>query len=193
MPSLSGEANEGTLRGLFPGSRFEGTQRSGRSSYDVEVELQDVDLDNSFLCGYLKISGLTEEYPVLTTYFEAEIVGRHHNFVTEKWDADEHTDWEHWSKFSSFAKYQDDMRLTKHKIEPLTADNVYMRWKEHFLVPDHQIVSIAGASFAGFYYIRYERSTAAILGFYYHQSSEMFQSLRLHHVPQKSFPSFEFR
>mmetsp|Transcript_18074 Transcript_18074/g.41787 ORF Transcript_18074/g.41787 Transcript_18074/m.41787 type:complete len:135 (-) Transcript_18074:778-1182(-) len=85
MPSLSGEANEGTLRGLFPGSRFEGTQRSGRSSYDVEVELQDVDLDNSFLCGYLKISGLTEEYPVLTTYFEAEIVGRHHNFVTEKW------------------------------------------------------------------------------------------------------------
>ncbi len=41
--------------------------------------------------------------------------------------------------------------------------------QEHFLVPNHEIVSIAGASFAGFYYICYERSTAAIFGYYYHQ------------------------
>ena len=29
--------------------------------------------------------------------------------------------------------------------------------QEHFLVPDHRIVSILGASFAGFYYCVYER------------------------------------
>ena len=49
-----------SLRGLFAGSIFKGTQRSGRSAYDVEVEQQDVDLERSFLCGYLRISGLTE-------------------------------------------------------------------------------------------------------------------------------------
>ena len=105
----SHDKQEHDLKGLFPGSRFQGTQRSGRSSYDVEVEVQDVDLDRffsfytflvkplthisinvcrrirSFLCGYLRISGLTEEYPVLTTYFEAEIVGKHYSFITGKW------------------------------------------------------------------------------------------------------------
>ena len=28
-----------------------------------------------------------------------------------------------------------------------------MRWKERFLVPDHHVSHITGASFAGFYYI----------------------------------------
>lgn len=30
---------------------------------------------------------------------------------------------------------------------------VFMRWKERFLVPDHHVSHITGASFAGFYYI----------------------------------------
>ncbi len=42
-----------------------------------------------------------------------------------------------------------------------------MRWKEHFLVPDHKIKSISGASFAGFYYIAYSKSTGSIKGYYY--------------------------
>ena len=28
-----------------------------------------------------------------------------------------------------------------------------MRWKERFLVPDHRVGNISGASFAGFYYM----------------------------------------
>jgi len=55
-----------------------------------------VDLAESFLCGYLRINGLTEEYPELTTYFEAEIIGPKHSFLTRKWDADELIDEEHW-------------------------------------------------------------------------------------------------
>ncbi len=44
--------------------------------------------------------------------------------------------------------------------------------KEHFLVPDHTIKDISGASFAGFYYICFQKSTATIEGYYYHRSSE---------------------
>ena len=44
--------------------------------------------------------------------------------------------------------------------------------QEHFLVPDHTIKDISGASFAGFYYICFQKSTASIEGYYYHRSSE---------------------
>lgn len=42
---------------LRPGSKFHGTQRSDRQVYDVQVEIKDVDLAESFLCGYLRIQG----------------------------------------------------------------------------------------------------------------------------------------
>jgi hypothetical protein len=58
--------------------------------------LQHVDLDNSYLCGYLKIKGLTEEFPTLTTFFDGEIISKKHPFLTRKWDADEDVDRKHW-------------------------------------------------------------------------------------------------
>ena len=45
-------------------------------------------------------------------------------------------------------------------------------FKEHFLIPDHTITDIPGASFAGFYYICFQKSTATIEGYYYHRNSE---------------------
>mmetsp|Transcript_42186 Transcript_42186/g.98954 ORF Transcript_42186/g.98954 Transcript_42186/m.98954 type:complete len:86 (+) Transcript_42186:173-430(+) len=71
--------------------------------------------------------------------------------------------------------------------------NIFMRWKEHFLVPDHNVTAIQGASFAGFYYICYSRRDRTVSGFYFHQASEMFQSLHLHHSPEKTSGSFSFR
>lgn len=124
---------------------------------------QDINLGKAVMCGYLKISGLTDEFPVLTTYFEAEIVGKHHAFVTDKWDADEHTDRDHWSKFPAFSRHASNMKAAHMSIDPSTSDFIFMRWKEHFLVPDHRIVSIPGASFAGFYYCVYERAVSAPL------------------------------
>ncbi len=50
----SNENTEHELKGLYPGSRFQGTQRSGRSSYEVEVELQDVDIERQVLCELLR-------------------------------------------------------------------------------------------------------------------------------------------
>ena len=53
----------------------------------------------------------------------------------------------------------------------LLNDIMYL-FQEHFLVPDHTIKDISGASFAGFYYICFQKSSATIEGYYYHRSSE---------------------
>ncbi|ORY07753.1 hypothetical protein K493DRAFT_327748 [Basidiobolus meristosporus CBS 931.73] len=159
---------------LYSGSKFQGQQRSGRSSYEVQVHLQYVDLSDSYLCGYLHIKGLTDDLPELTTFFDAEIIGPKYPFLTRKWEADELIDKQHWYNF-------------------MDNDFIFMRWKEHFLVPDHHVRSIHGASFAGFYYVCFQRSTGTILGFYYHQNSEWFQQLSLQHIPQPYSSSFEFR
>jgi hypothetical protein len=42
---------------LRPGSKFKGTQQSDRQVYDVQVEIKDVDMAESSLCGYLRIQG----------------------------------------------------------------------------------------------------------------------------------------
>ena len=65
---------------------------------------QHVNLAESSLCGYLHIKGLTEDYPELTTFFEAEIIGRKHSFLTKKWDANDNIDIQHW--VSGFTKRQ---------------------------------------------------------------------------------------
>jgi len=137
---------------LYPGATFQGTQKSGRNSYDVTVSIVDVDFSSSFLCGYLCIRGLTDDWPELTTYFDAEIIGSRHGFLTRGWGADEEGDMTHWGRFPAF-------RHVKNKLKApyLTVDSysgaVFMRWKERFLVPDHRVQDINGASFAGFYYV----------------------------------------
>ncbi|KAF7242933.1 hypothetical protein EYD10_10576 [Varanus komodoensis] len=151
-------------------------------------------MENSYLCGYLKIKGLTEEYPTLTTFFEGEIISKKHPFLTRKWDADEDVDRKHWGKFPAFYQYAKTFNSDDFDYEDLKKDDfVFMRWKEQFLVPDHTIKDISGASFAGFYYICFQKSAASIEGYYYHRSSEWYQSLNLTHVPEYSAPIYEFR
>ncbi|TFY74517.1 hypothetical protein EWM64_g9495 [Hericium alpestre] len=137
---------------LYPGATFQGTQKSGRSSYDVTVSIVDVDFSSSFLCGYLCIRGLTEDWPELTTYFDAEIIGSRYGFLTRNWGANEQEDMVHWARFPAFRHVK-----SKLKMPHLTVDGdcgaVFMRWKERFLVPDHRVQDIHGASFAGFYYV----------------------------------------
>lgn len=55
-----------------------------------------MDEENSYLCGYLKIKGLTDEFPTLTTFFDGEIINKKYPFLTRKWDADEDVDKKHW-------------------------------------------------------------------------------------------------
>ncbi|XP_069547441.1 glucose-induced degradation protein 4 homolog [Brachyistius frenatus] len=179
---------------LYSGSKFRGHQKSKGNSYDVEVVLQHVTMEDSYLCGYLKIKGLTEEYPTLTTFFAGEIISRKRPFLTRKWDADEDVDRKHWGKFQAFYQYAKTFNSDDFDYEHLNhSDYIFMRWKEQFLVPDHTIKDISGASFAGFYYICFQKSTATIEGYYYHRSSEWYQSLNLTHVPEHSAAIYEFR
>ncbi|KAH9984090.1 vacuolar import and degradation protein-domain-containing protein [Xylariaceae sp. FL0662B] len=182
---------------LRPGSRFVGTQQSERQVYEVQVEIKYVDLRESFLCGYLKIQGLTEDNPTLTTYFEGEIIGSKYGFITQhpSWGATEKIDLNHWGKFSAFRQYAKQVRKGPVVIPNLAQrENVFMRWKEHFLVPDHRVRTINGASFEGFYYICFNQKEGGVNGIYFHSKSERFQQLELRHVEDKGcFGALEFR
>lgn len=60
----------------------------------------------------------------------------------------------HWSRFPAFHAVKGELqepRLTLKNNDKRPA--VFMRWKERFLVPDHKVQDINGASFAGFYYV----------------------------------------
>ncbi|KAJ8661909.1 hypothetical protein O0I10_002240 [Lichtheimia ornata] len=182
------------LGALYAGSRFVGIQECGSTSYEVVVDIQHVDLKESTLSGYLNIKGLTTEFPELTTFFQGEIVGPKYSFLTRKWQAYQKIDSAHWERFPSFKPYADVFNQDGFVYDPTDKDYVYMRWKEHFLVPDHRVNNIDGASFAGFYYICYRRSTNEISGYYFYRHHyELYQELKLSHVQQRSFGNFEFR
>lgn len=134
---------------LYPGAEFHGTQKSGRNSYDVSVTIVDIDFASSFLCGYLCIRGLTEDYPELTTYFDAEIIGSRYGFLTQNWGANEEDDMTHWNRFPAFRHVRHEMKRPHCTIPDRDRGAVFMRWKERFLVPDHRVQDINGASFAG--------------------------------------------
>ncbi|RKU42176.1 hypothetical protein DL546_002650 [Coniochaeta pulveracea] len=185
---------------LRPGSRFHGTQQSERQRYDVQVEVKHVDLRESFLCGYLRIQGLTEDHPTLTTYFEGEIIGTKYGFTTQhpSWGASDKTDMSHWGKFQAFRPIHKQMKKTGSRNvvihDVANCENIFMRWKEHFLVPDHRVRTIHGASFEGFYYICFNQVRGEVSGIYFHSKSEKFQQLELKHVEDKGcYAAVEFR
>ncbi|OCH95563.1 hypothetical protein OBBRIDRAFT_788112 [Obba rivulosa] len=138
---------------LYPGATFQGTQKSGRNSYDVNVTIVDVDFSSSHLCGYLRIRGLTDDWPELTTYFDAEIIGSRYGFLTRNWGASEQEDMVHWARFPAFRHVKHELQKPHLTMKDADRGAVFMRWKEKFLVPDHRVQDINGASFAGFYYV----------------------------------------
>lgn len=220
---------------LRPGSKFHGTQQSERQVYDVQVEIKYVDMRESFLCGYLRIQGrsspspppctrayivstigLTEDHPTLTTFFEGEIIGSKYGFETQHddWGATIKTDMSHWNKFSAFRPLSKQVHKGRVILPDLgQRDFIFMRWKEHFLVPDHRVRTITGASFEGFYYICFNQLRGEVSGIYFHSKSEKyvlppraspifrnlqetprFQQLELKHVPNRGcFSAAEFR
>lgn len=108
-----------------------------------------MDFSSSFLCGYLRIRGLTEDWPELTTYFDAEIIGSRYGFLTQGWGASEQEDMVHWARFPSFRSIQHELQKPHMTMKDRDRSSIFMRWKERFLVPDHQVQDINGASFAG--------------------------------------------
>lgn len=114
---------------------------------------QDVNFTASTLCGYLRIRGLTDDWPELTTYFDAEIVGNRYGFLTQNWGASQHEDIVHWSRFPAFKHIRHEAQRPHMTLEDRDRGVVFMRWKERFLVPDHRVQDINGASFAGRFFL----------------------------------------
>jgi hypothetical protein len=160
---------------LKPGSRFAGLQRSDKMEYEVSVEIQHVDTDESFMCGYLTIRGLAEEHPFLTTFFEGEMIGSQYGFITNHpdWGANEKVDFQHWARFPAWRPLQKDARSRNFSLNNWPQkEHIWMRWKEHFLVPDHKVKDLHNASFDGFYYICFNQVDGSIQGTYYHAKSD---------------------
>ena len=168
---------------LRAGSKFTGTQQSDRQIYNVDVDILTVDTFQSSLTGYLRICGLTEDHPTLTTFFSGEIIGgptHKYSFrtCTPSWGATDKTDLIHWARFPAWRSLQKEAKRDIDFAYPLDGgewwqqENVYMRWKEHFLVPDHRVRSIAGASFEGFYYATFNQVEGRVSGIYFHAKSE---------------------
>ncbi|KAI9698922.1 MAG: hypothetical protein M1836_003111 [Candelina mexicana] len=162
---------------LRAGSRFRGTQQSDRQVYDVQVELKHVDMNESFLCGYLRIQGLTEDHPTLITYFEGEIIGTKYTFQTKhaEWGSNEKVDFQHWARFPAWRPLAKQAKKPDFSYKNYAGrENIFMRWKEYFLVPDHRVRAISGASFEGFYYICFNQVAGTVSGIYFHAKSEKF-------------------
>ncbi|KAJ5620048.1 hypothetical protein N7510_004032 [Penicillium lagena] len=121
--------------------------------------------------------GLTEDHPTLTTFFEGEIIGTKHTFQTrnEAWGATEKTDMHHWSRFAAWRPLAKQAKRTDFTYRNFAQrEHVFMRWKEYFLVPDHRVRTISGASFEGFYYICFNQVAGTVSGVYFHAKSERY-------------------
>lgn len=182
---------------LRAGSKFKGTQQSDRQNYNVEVDIKHVDMAESELCGYLRIEGLTPDHPTLTTYFEGEIIGPKYTFQTRhpSWGATDKTDMQHWARFPAWRPLAKQAKKPDfHYKNSAQRENIFMRWKESFLVPDHRVREILGASFEGFYYICFNQVTGNVSGIYFHARSEKYQQLELKHIDDKGcYGAMEFR
>lgn len=166
-----------------PYAKFKGTQQSDRQIYNVEVTILTVDIEQASMSGYLQICGLTPDHPTLTTFFTGEIIGgpnQKHSFRTRDpaWGASDKTDLTHWSRFPAWRPLSLHAKRNINFVYPLNHEDwwqqeyVFMRWKEHFLVPDYKLKSIQGASFEGFYYICFNQVEGRVSGIYFHAKSE---------------------
>lgn len=166
-----------------PYSKFKGTQQSDRQIYNVEVTILTVDIEQCSMSGYLQICGLTPDHPTLTTFFTGEIIGgpdQKYSFRTRTpaWGASDKTDLTHWARFPAWRPLSLHAKRNIDFVYPMNLENwwqqeyVFMRWKEHFLVPDYKLKSIQGASFEGFYYICFNQIEGRVSGIYFHSKSE---------------------
>jgi hypothetical protein len=90
---------------------------------------------------------------------------------------------QHWARFPAWrplAKQAKKANFTYRNFAQ--REHLFMRWKEYFLVPDHRVRQITGASFEGFYYICFNQAEGTISGIYFHAKSEKYDPLLF---PQK--------
>ncbi|CRG85025.1 Glucose-induced degradation protein 4 homolog [Talaromyces islandicus] len=102
---------------------------------------------------------------------------------------------QHWARFPAWRPLAKQARKADFTYRNFAQrEHLFMRWKEYFLVPDHRVRQITGASFEGFYYICFDQAVGTISGIYFHAKSEKYQQLELKHVEDRGCaPAIEFR
>ena|SRR5690554_1496326 len=124
------------------------------------------------------------------------MIGPRYSFLTRRpeWESSDKNDFAHWTKFTPFRSIAAAAKEPDFVLEDFDKkEHIFMRWKEYFLVPDHRVRQIFGASFAGFYYICFNQGSGEVSGIYYHAKSEKFQRLELERVQERSWGKVEFR
>lgn len=80
---------------------------------------------------------------------------------------------QHWARFPAWRPLAKQAKNPDFQYKNNTQrENIFMRWKESFLVPDHRVREIMGASFEGFYYICFNQVAGTVSGIYFHAKSE---------------------
>ena len=80
---------------------------------------------------------------------------------------------QHWGRFPAWRPLAKQAKRPDFSFKNFAQrENIFMRWKEYFLVPDHRILTISGASFEGYYYICFNQIHGSISGIYFHAKSE---------------------
>lgn len=104
-------------------------------------------------------------------------------------------DGRHWSRFAHFIRrHEQHWRDPNYHFDHTGEEMLYMRWKEEFLVPDHRVKEISGASYEGFYYMAFDVHKRSWEGFYFHRNSEEFQSITLRQrAANGPSPSYQYR
>ena len=104
-----------------PYAKYVGTQQSDRQTYNVEVTILTVDMEQCSLSGYLMIRGLTPEHPMLQTFFTGEIVGgpnQRYSFKTMDpgWGASDKVDLQHWLRFPDHSLHLQPRSLLRNPL-----------------------------------------------------------------------------
>lgn len=82
---------------------------------------------------------------------------------------------QHWNRFPAWKPLARAAKKPDFSYKNFAdREDIFMRWKEYFLVPDHRVRTISGASFEGFYYICFNQKRGTVSGIYFHSKSEKF-------------------
>ena len=152
------------------------TTRSSAGICASKVSISSIE-SGDFVSANIRSPGLTDDHPTLTTYFEGEIIGSKYTFQTKhpEWGSNEKVDMQHWNRFPAWRPLAKAAKSPNFSYKNFAQrEHLFMRWKEYFLVPDHRVRTISGASFEGFYYICFDQVKGKVSGIYFHKKSEKY-------------------
>eukprot|EP00128_Syssomonas_multiformis_P010804 Colp12_sorted_trinity150504_noHs@29836 len=169
---------------LVPGMSFEGTQNVGVSEetgdpeeWKVRVTIQDVRVEDRYVCGLMEAYGVPSMESPVITYFEGDIITNVHEFFTQQWNASKKTDMQHWTRFDAFNSLKQRVLSDGDEaIDLLEQPCLFMRWKEKCFV---NYKEECGLTIQGFYYVVVNRADGSVKGLYYDPNSAPYQKLDL--------------